>query len=56
MVNEHTWVGGECDHPPLLVEEPRPYLEPDSAAAEALRKVVFDPKVLKNFEFYKNFR
>lgn len=62
VVNKHEWVDtsdltpGHCLHPPLLVSEERPYLAPDSPAANALRTVVFDTKLLKKFEYYRNFR
>ncbi len=43
-------------HEPLVTKEPKTFLCKTSKAAAALRSVVFDKKILANFERYVTFR
>ena len=56
-MGEHEWADGECMHGPLTeTEAQKTYLEKDSKAMEALRKVVMDPRFVKTLHHYVTFR
>ncbi|CAB1324762.1 unnamed protein product, partial [Coregonus sp. 'balchen'] len=56
ITNEHQWVTGDtlncCKHPPYTPEEEgtRPWLNTSSAAYEAVRKFILNPRLLKDLE------
>ena len=54
VIDEHEWADGECLHGPLTKQ--KNYLEPDSSAMCALRKIVMDEKWLKTLPYYRLFR
>eukprot|EP00112_Aurelia_sp_Birch-Aquarium-sp1_P016508 Seg3753.2 transcript_id=Seg3753.2/GoldUCD/mRNA.D3Y31 product="hypothetical protein" protein_id=Seg3753.2/GoldUCD/D3Y31 len=56
VCGEHKWSSSECMHGPLVTKEPKTFLCKTSKAAAALRSVVFDKKILANFERYVTFR
>ncbi|XP_068709173.1 uncharacterized protein [Montipora foliosa] len=56
VCGEHTWATGQCKHDPLGDESAKKYLEKNSKAMAALRKIVLDPKWLSSLHFYVNFR
>lgn len=56
VCGSHEWAGGRCEHSSVLDDkEPdgnKKYLNPESEAAEALRKIVFDTRWLKSLDYY----
>ena len=57
VCGEHVWAESSCKHGPHVEEEnARKTLEKSSKAMAALRKIVMDPKWLKNLHFYVRFR
>ena len=56
VCGEHTWATGQCKHDPLGDERAKKYLEKNSKAMEALRKIFLDPKWLSSLHFYVKFR
>ena len=56
VCGEHTWPTGQCKHDPLGDESAKKYLEKNSKAMAALRKIVLDPKWLSSLHFYVKFR
>lgn len=56
VCGNHEWAGGRCAHEEYLddqdAEGGKQYLDPDSPAAEALRAVVFDTRLLKSLDYY----
>ena len=56
VCGEHTWATGQCKHDPLGDESSKKYLEKNSKAMAALRKIVLDPKWLSSLHFYVKFR
>jgi hypothetical protein len=53
IVGEHEGVDGECEHGPLVAnEEGKTYLNKNSKALEAIRKVVLDQRFLKSLHHY----
>ena len=56
VCGEHTWATGQCKHDPLGDESAKKYLEKNSKAMAALRKIVLDPKWLRSLHFYVKFR
>ena len=49
IAGEHEWIDRECDHGPLVAAEiGKTYLDKNSKAFEAIRKVVLDQKFLKS--------
>ena len=54
---EHEWIDGQCQHGPLVASETdKMYLDKNSKAFEAIRKVVLDPKFVKSLCHYATFR
>ena len=57
IAGEHEWLDGKCEHGPLVAnEEGKTYLDKNSKAFEAIRKVVFDQRFLKSLHHYVTFR
>ena len=56
VCGEHEWAESACNHGPLSSEEPKTPLDKKSAAAEALRQVVFDKRFTSNLDHYVRFR
>lgn len=57
MAGEHEWADGECNHGPLVeTETDKIFLDKNSKALEALRKIVTDTKFLKSLDQYVTFR
>lgn len=57
VCGEHSWASGRCKHEDQEnTEGPNNYLNKDSKAMAALRKIVLDPKWLKTLHFYVRFR
>ena len=45
VAGEHEWADGECNHGPLVeTETDKVFLDKNSKALEAIRKIVTDPK------------
>ena len=51
VCGEHTWATGQCKHDPLSDESAKKYLEKNSKAMAALRKIVLDPKMAEFTSF-----
>ena len=68
VVDEHSWALGECEHEPINYEDreakqhaggkeaPPPWLEADSAAHNALTRIVMDKRFLNKIHYYTNYR
>ena len=57
VAGEHELADGECNHGPLVETEiDKIFLDKNSKALEAIRKIVTDPKFLKALGQYVTFR
>ena len=56
VAGEHEWAEGKCNHGPLVdTEMDKIFLDKNSKALEAIRKIVTDPKFLKALDQYVTF-
>lgn len=58
MLLAFEWATGECQHEAMSAEHPegKQWLEAGSAPHAALRKVVFDMRLVRNIPYFVNFR
>jgi hypothetical protein len=62
VTGQHEWIDvsgytdGHCEHPAIAEDESHPSLEPTSPTVDALRDVIWDKKLLKNMDYYRNYR
>eukprot|EP00112_Aurelia_sp_Birch-Aquarium-sp1_P016449 Seg373.5 transcript_id=Seg373.5/GoldUCD/mRNA.D3Y31 product="hypothetical protein" protein_id=Seg373.5/GoldUCD/D3Y31 len=56
VCGEHEWGLSSCNHGPLEESEPKTYLKKGSEAAEALRQVVHDKRLVQKLSHYTTFR
>ena len=57
VAGEHEWAEGECNHGPLVdMEMDKIFLDKNSKALKAIRKIVTDPKFLEALDQYVTFR
>ena len=56
VCGEHEWGLSSCNHGPLVESEPKTYLKKGGEAAEALRQVVHDKKLVQKLSHYTTFR
>ena len=57
MAGEYEWIDGECQHGPLVASETdKTYLDKNSKAMEAVRKVILDQRFVKSLYHYVTFR
>lgn len=61
VVNEHQWIGGECEHTELTTfptdesGEEIPYFTKIEPAFAALQKIALDKRWMKSLKYYTNF-